>query len=59
MSTKGDAYSAAFEVAQGDRLVATVVMHEAERDVVRKLIAASLPGGLAEYWRLVCEEIKS
>jgi hypothetical protein len=41
-----------------DRMVAAALLMAAERDVLRRLLCAQLPGGEAEYWALVEQELK-
>lgn len=41
-----------------DRLVASAILMAAERDVLRRLVCAQLPGGEVEYWALVEQEVK-
>lgn len=50
-------------VPEEDRLVAisvalSAIMTAAERDVLRRLVCAQLPGGEVEYWGLVEQELK-
>lgn len=38
--------------------ISTAISRDAERVIMRRLLCTSLPGGEAEYWRLVREEIE-
>lgn len=58
-AAKDRAWCAARTLARKeDRLVASAIIMAAERDVIRRLLCAQLPGGEAEYWALVEQELK-
>lgn len=52
------AWRGALAVSQDHRNVAAAVLHDAELAVLRRLAAAHLPGGEAEYWQLVEQEVR-
>lgn len=58
-----DAKEQAWRTARGlapeeDRMVASALIMAAERDVLRRLLCAQLPGGESQYWALVEQELK-
>ncbi len=53
------AWRTALNLAGHDRQTAAALARNAELAVIRRLIAATLPGGLAEYWQLVDQELRS
>lgn len=58
-AAKDSAWRAARGLApEEDRMVASAIIMAAERDVLRRLLCAQLPGGEAEYWALVEQELK-
>lgn len=56
---KSNAWFAARSVSCDNREAASVVMRTAELTVLRRLVAAQLAGGEAEYWKLVEQGIES
>lgn len=57
-SAKVSAYSAAMELAYGDSRCAVKLLDNSEQNVIRKLLADKLPGGMEEYWKLVEADVK-
>jgi hypothetical protein len=57
-AAKAEAWRVAKLLAQGDRGLASVTMHNAELDVIRKLLCLRLAGGEAEYWRMIAKELE-
>lgn len=53
------AWQTALNLSGHDRQVAAALARTAELAVIRRLLAATLPGGLAEYWHLVDQELRS
>ncbi len=53
------AWQTALNLSGHDRQVAAALARNAELAVIRRLLAATLPGGLAEYWQLVDQELRS
>lgn len=48
----------AMRLTAGDQQLASALARTAELSVLRRLVAAQLPGGEVEYWKLVAEELK-
>lgn len=53
------AWQTALNLSGHDRQVAAALSRNAELAVIRRLQPAALPGGLAEYWQLVDQELRS
>lgn len=57
-SARDAAFQTALRVAGGSRDLAVGIRDGAELTVIRRLCCARLPGGEAEFWRLVEQELK-